>query len=269
MGKKINEENNLVENFWEENGRWFGFWVCEDCKEKIMFQANEKNYLIRNLKRKKVCKKCSLIKQRGENNPFFGKKHTLESKKKISDKKMGVKTSNHMSKPEYRELASKLAKERWSNGSMEKTRVKLSKMMKERIANGEFKSYNRSKAEDEIIEYLKELNIEVEPNFILDGKIFDIYIPKLNLIIEYNGDYWHCNPKKYDSNYFNHKKNKTAKEIWEYDRNKIYLASKYHYNFEIIWESDYKKNKITIIEKILRKWRQKIQSYPLENTKYL
>ena len=33
----------------------------------------------------------------------------------------------------------------------------------------------------------------------------DIFLPDLNLIIEYFGDYWHCNPLKYDANYFNQK----------------------------------------------------------------
>jgi len=77
----------------------------------------------------------------------------------------------------------------------------------------------------------------------VESKIFDIYIPKYNLLVEYNGDYWHCNPKKYKADYFNKKKNKTAEELWEYDKNKLYLAKKYNYNTIVIWESDYKQNK--------------------------
>ena len=62
------------------------------------------------------------------------------------------------------------------------------------------------------------------------------------------GDYWHCNPKKYEADYNNKKKNKTAKEIWEYDKNKLYLAKKYGYNCIVIWEADYKKNKNIVKE---------------------
>lgn len=72
-------------------------------------------------------------------------------------------------------------------------------------------------------------------------------------MIEYNGDYWHCNPKKYSANYFNHKKNKFAKEIWEYDKNKIDLAVKHNYHCDIIWETDYKKNK-DILYKTIKKY---------------
>ena len=34
----------------------------------------------------------------------------------------------------------------------------------------------------------------------------DFVVPELKLCIEYFGDYWHCNPKKYDANYLNKKK---------------------------------------------------------------
>ena len=155
-----------------------------------------------------------------------------------------------MSKQEYKDMFSNMAKERWDSGKMEETRTKLSILMKKRIANGELKSFNRSKPEFEIIKYLENINLKVQPSFIIESKIFDIYIPDLNLLIEYNGDYWHCNPKKYNSTYYNKKKGKTAKEIWEYDKNKLDLAKKYNYNCFVIWESDYKKNKNIIRELI-------------------
>jgi len=248
-------------SFWEKDGKWWGYWVCENCNEKILFSVNEKCLLNRNIKKKKICKKCSLIKQKGDGNPFFGKKHCETTIKKISEKKTGIKTSDHMSKPEYKKMFSDMAKKRWSNGEMEETRVKLSNLMKKRIANGELKSYNRSRAEDEIIKILIDNGINCEPNFLLNGKIFDIFIPTLNLLIEYNGDYWHCNPNKYLSDYFNHKKNKTAKEIWEYDLNKLYLAKNNGYNCLVIWESDYKKNK-NIILKLIKDYGEHKQNDP-------
>jgi len=38
-----------------------------------------------------------------------------------------------------------------------------------------------------------------------------------NIILECNGDYWHCNPKKYSKDYIHAKIRKTAKQIWEHD----------------------------------------------------
>ena len=85
--------------------------------------------------------------------------------------------------------------------------------------------------------------------------ICDIFIPEINLIIEYNGDYWHCNPKKYESNYYHKYKKKTAKEIWEYDKNKIDLLIEKGYNYEIIWESDFNKDS-NIVKNLIKKYVQ-------------
>ena len=139
---------------------------------------------------------------------------------------------------------------------MELIRKENSDRMKKRHENGEIKSFNRSKAEDEIIKILENEKIECIPNFRITSKIYDIMIPSLNLIIEYNGDYWHCNPKKYDKNYFNQKKNMTAKEIWEYDEKKLHLVEKNNYNYEIVWESDYKSNP-NIIKEIIKNYERK------------
>ncbi len=242
----------FYKNYWFDGEYWCGIWVCEICNNEINFSVKEKTFLNRNLKNKKICKKCSLENQTGENNPFFNKQHSIDSITKISKSKTGITTSDHMSKSEYKQLFSEMAKKRWSSGQMEETRIKLSNLMKQRILNGEIKSYIRSKAEDELIKILENKNIVVKPNFLLEGKIFDLYIPKYNLLIEYNGDYWHCNPKKYNANYFNHKKNKTAKEIWDYDEKKLYLAKKNNYTCEVIWETDYKKNKNIILEIITK-----------------
>ena len=267
---KILNSNNIIRNkntlekiysnFFEENNKWCAFYTCNCCGSKIKFCASQKFYLNRNLKKKNVCKKCSLKKQTGSANPFFNKKHSDESVNKISASRTGkyCGLDNHMVKnPIYKKIISEKIKTKWKSGSMEKTRKKLSELMKERISSGKLKGYNRSKAEDELINLLKVKNIEVTPNYLLEGKIFDLYIKKFNLLIEYNGDYWHCNPKKYDENYYNHKKSKTAKEIWEYDKNKLYIAKNNGYNCEVIWESDYKKNKDIIIN-ILKKYDKQI-----------
>lgn len=263
---KIIKDNNLLrdrklskafyDNFSFEDNKWCGYYTCTTCNDKIKFCVNTKSLLNRNLKRKKECKKCSLKKQKGDGNPFYNKKHTEESKNKISNNRKNKATGkkNAMYKKIWREKVGKNLKQKWDGGQMEEVRKKMSNIMKTRIANGELKSYNRSKAEDEIILLLKNKYL-VKPNHIIESKIFDIYIPELNLLIEYNGDYWHSNPKIYDENYFNKKKNKTAKEIWLYDKNKLDLSKKYGYNCEVIWESDYKKNK-NIIKKIITKYEK-------------
>ena len=73
-----------------------------------------------------------------------------------------------------------------------------------------------------------------------------------NKIIEYNGDYWHCNPKFYNSNYFHKHLNMYAKDIWNNDKNKIDRIKKDGYVVLVVWENEYKKNKDKVIEKCIK-----------------
>lgn len=80
----------------------------------------------------------------------------------------------------------------------------------------------------------------------------DFFNATKNLVIEINGDYWHSNPNLYSEDYFNRKKNKTAREIWEYDKlrkNRIIDISNCKYI--IIWEQDWKINKEEILNYII------------------
>ena len=79
------------------------------------------------------------------------------------------------------------------------------------------------------------------------GYLFDFCLN--NKLIEFNGDYWHANPKFYGPLSFIKAKNKKAKDIWEYDKTKIQTAEKQGYKVLTIWEYDYNNDK----EKTLKK----------------
>jgi len=156
----------------------------------------------------------------------------------------------------WRKKASNNLKKKWDSGEMEHARKIMSDTMKETRRSGKLKSVIRSKKEKEIIVEIKKMGYAVKHSFKVDTKICDVFIPTLNLIIEYNGDYWHCNPKKYGPDYFNQKKQKTAKELWEYDKNKIDLIKEKGYNLEIVWESDLNDDN-TLINKLIKKYDAK------------
>lgn len=69
-------------------------------------------------------------------------------------------------------------------------------------------------------------------------------------VIEIYGDYWHCNPIKYKSDYYNHKLGMTAQEKWEYDEKRIKYLESLGYYVKVIWESEineqhtYRNNKL-------------------------
>ncbi len=75
-----------------------------------------------------------------------------------------------------------------------KININLSEKMKDRFT---------SKAESEILDFLKSHNIECEKNrTVLHGQELDIYIPSKKIAIEYNGNIWHTEGfGKKDRNY--------------------------------------------------------------------
>lgn len=233
---------------------WTGERNCPKCEKNIIYSATERFYLIRNIKKainkKTLCLKCSTS---GENNPFFGKKHTSQTKKKISKSRKGkcCGINNPMNDPIKREKISDKLKEKYKNGELDSLKDIQKKTMIQSRINGKLKNAPVSKLEIEIQNKLKEKNIDFEPQFKINTKPFDFFIKKYNLLVEFNGDYFHANPEKYEANYLNKKKKMFAWELWKIDEIKKQEAIENGYNFLTIWESDYKKDKIGSINKIL------------------
>lgn len=147
----------------------------------------------------------------------------------------------------------------WMRGKVHKdeTKIEISKILKEQFATGkrmpQINSVNVSKAEKEIIKYIQNKNLRVIPRFVISNSsyIYDMFIPSLNLIIEYNGDYWHCNPIKYKKEFIHPTSKLTSEDIWKRDLIKKQNALKNNYNFIIIWETEYKKDGYKLIDRIL------------------
>ena len=245
----------------EENGKFYLMWECPRCHNLIRRGCKHKTILCRNhfnqVKTKATCRKCSFELQHGEGNSFYGKKHTKESLIKISESRKGkYKGDKHyMRKEENKLKMGEKLKLAWASGKHDHLREEFSERMKNTRRMGKIKSTIKSKAETTLINQLKDINIIAVQSFRVDTKTCDIYIPSLNLIIEYFGKYWHCDPRHYKEDYFNIKKNQTAKEIWEYDRKKLELIKSYGYNLEVIWEIDFKNNNkllLSIIEKYVK-----------------
>jgi len=74
----------------------------------------------------------------------------------------------------------------------------------------------------------------------------DFFIKELNVCVEFFGDYYHCNPKKYKNPDAIVKFARIHKvsEIWERDKKRIENLEKYKgIKTIVVWESDYYKNK--------------------------
>ncbi len=100
---------------------------------------------------------------------------------------------------------------------------------------------NSSKAEREIANILEDLEVRHVRQFSPSRYRFDFYLPEQNLVLEYNGTYWHADPRKYEPSYYNTKKGKTAEEIWQYDAIRLDYARSMGYNTSVVWEEDFKR----------------------------
>lgn len=74
-------------------------------------------------------------------------------------------------------------------------------------------------------------------------------------IIEYNGDEYHANPKKFSENDYPHpfyKENgPTAKQIWERDEQKINIAREEGFEVLVIWDSEWRKDRVNTLKKCI------------------
>ena len=147
----------------------------------------------------------------------------LERNNKIRNKLKGVKKSE--------EHAEKCR----INGSCEASRKKISDKLLKRIRNKEFSL--SSKLEENFIEnFIKPLNLDFSTQFYIKDiqQYCDIYIPKYNLIIECDGDFWHVNPKKFpEGAKYDYQKKKIEKDKIKNE----YLLNN-GYKLLRIWEDD-------------------------------
>lgn len=78
--------------------------------------------------------------------------------------------------------------------------------------------------------------------FNIGGKFYFVDYIIGNVIIEYNGSYWHADPRLFEEEDWHSGTKKQVKEIWNYDRSKLDDISKLGYNILGIWSLDVKDN---------------------------
>lgn len=102
-----------------------------------------------------------------------------------------------------------------------------------------------SKAE---IAWLNSMHVKIENRqkiLVMDSKktyVVDGYDPETNTVYEFNGDYWHGNPAKYNPNNLNEIVGISFGELFENTQIKLRELIENGYNVVSIWESDFRKN---------------------------
>lgn len=130
-----------------------------------------------------------------------------------------------------------------------KSRRRRTLVKKHGVTRSWLLSKTSSKSQEELAETLRlafpQYTIHIDFPVIKKrgGYKLDILFKELNLVVEFNGTYWHCDPRFYEKDYFNHKKKLKAEDIWRYDnRRKLFLES-LGYKIIVVWEHDYNSNR--------------------------
>lgn len=127
----------------------------------------------------------------------------------------------------------------FENKTDEEKEIIINKIINTFIEKGLYsKNVWTSSLEKRFIKIFEENNIDFKLHFFIDKHPFD-FLYKNSILIEINGDYWHCNPNKYDKS-FKNRTGKTAEEIWKRDNEIKDIALKHKYKFITFWETDIK-----------------------------
>jgi hypothetical protein len=137
------------------------------------------------------------------------------------------------------------------------------KMIQTKIERDSFGSFRGSQSElqkDVINELRKNFdNVKTEYFIFVDDEninrswfSYDVLINN-KIIIEVNGDYWHCNPKFYKENDIIKfpRGMRKVKDVWEEDNLKIDFAKRKKFSIFVLWENNLKEDFNGTIKKIL------------------
>jgi very-short-patch-repair endonuclease len=98
--------------------------------------------------------------------------------------------------------------------------------------------------ERQFAQILEELSIEFETQKIVNGKIYDFFIPSANLLCEVDGDYWHAYGLLYEE--MNRMQRKASKN----DKIKNGIAKAAGYELIRVWEHELKDDYDKVKEKV-------------------
>ena len=129
------------------------------------------------------------------------------------------------------------------NGRSEKSILINREKIAKRLSDGTF-SISSMVEKRFIDECIKPLGIEYDTQYYISDlhHYCDVYIPSKNTIIEFQGDYWHGNPKKYKKEELTEYQ---LKKVRKDDDLKMYCKEN-DINLIEIWESDFNKDKESV-----------------------
>ncbi|MFW6122446.1 MAG: hypothetical protein ACOC80_16315 [Petrotogales bacterium] len=251
-------------------------YTCNHCNTKVSLPE----WRYKRLKNKTLCGKCStrlglkLYNERLQNNPDLHEKkrkkvsnglkrwhstRTFEEKSKVG---RYARSKVNMSGKELRKRQQEFinnAPEEYYEAYCEKRKqialnfhAGLSDKEKKSHYEKVFSKRSISKASNDFLNEISEkLSLQLEPEFYVKGFFCDALIKNTNLIIEFFGDMYHCNPENFDDpKQYCSWINRTVEEQWKRDEKRTAALLRNGYRVIIVWEKDWNTEPKRIIERI-------------------
>ena len=159
-----------------------------------------------------------------------------ERRKKISEKLTGKKKS-----PEHVAKIKADRQKYWGDQENRNAqRIRRSKYMSTHLIKTE------SKLEKEFQAILNGLGISYIFQYIVNGYNYDFYIPDKNILIEVDGDWWHCNPELNIQPVY-----ESQKHTIEHDLIKNKIALDNGYQLLRFWEHDITSNRFDVVQNLM------------------
>jgi G:T-mismatch repair DNA endonuclease (very short patch repair protein) len=270
--------------------------IIENSSSKIKYKVtggiNNNNKLAKPITKVK-CDKCSKIFT--EKTYIFEKRLELinleycgKCARPLMASIAGI-NANYDSDGNLKNNSGRFTKEKWGNLTPKELNIRLKHNKKiaidyhEKLKNNPklknehySKVYKKSKigyisrAQKKIYEYLKDYGYEIDG--LVSGMRVDIVNLDKKIAIEYNGDYWHCNPRTWSSDDYNKSIKMTAKEKWDSDRKRRFMLRKLGFDVYVIWENTWVNDRTVVYDKLNKiingeidfpKWKPKM-SEPLK-----
>lgn len=134
---------------------------------------------------------------------------------------------------ERREKLSKALKGKPKSEEHKKIMLKTLEKNRKEILKG-----NPSKLESMVAAEFDRIGLKYESQYELEGFHYDFYLPEYNVLLEVHGDYWHGNPRVYDTESLNPMQRKNI----GLDKMKYSICNKLGISLYILWECDVRKN---------------------------
>lgn len=190
------------------------------------------------------------IAMSGQNNPFFGKTHNVDTQNIITKK--GKNWRDGLSEEYLKSQSEKISK------SQKKLQQNNPEEYKKKKAKGgkasmlvQMKTWKPNKIESIVENELNKRGLVFKFGVILGQKQFDFGNKKHKILIEVQGDYWHANPELYG--YGKRPINEIQSAKIEKDKNKEKFCKEKGFSLFYIWETQILNNDFSVLDEIKKK----------------